>query len=104
MTISAKHTTDARKEIFTPCQFTGSFNHDRARRFNLVRLAESGEFTPVQIERLSTVVMISEGKGDSWTAFLDKDLGLARYNSSTWLDVKDTLLELAQSVADRVRK
>ena len=100
MTISLKHTTDARKEIFTPCQFTGKFYHQSARRFNLVRLAETGEFTLAQIQYLRNVVMLSDGKGDNWTAVLDTDLGLARFNSNAWIAVEETVLELAQRVVN----
>jgi hypothetical protein len=101
MTISLRHTTDARAEVFTPCQFTGSFNSDRARRFNLVRMAQDFDLTPKQIGRLSTIVMLSEGKGDSWTAVLDSNLGDV-FNSDKWIAVEDTVLELANRVAASV--
>lgn len=101
MNISLKHTVDARAEVFTPCQFSGSFNSDRARRFNLARMAQDFDLTPKQIGRLSTIVMISEGKGDSWTAVFESNLGNV-YNPSSWLAVDDTIIALMERVLERV--
>lgn len=100
MTISLKHTVNATSEVFTPCQFTGKFYNVSARRFNLVRLAETGEFTAEQIKNLSKVVMLSEGKGDCWTAVMESNLGDTN-NSANWMHCEDTLIPLAQEMVNR---
>ena len=101
MTISLKHTINATSEVFTPCQFTGKFHEQSARRFNLVRLAETGEFTTEQIADLSTLILLKEGKGDCWTAIQESNLGGVS-NSSNWIHCADTLIELAQTMVERV--
>ena len=100
MTISLKHTVNVTAEIFTPCHLTGNFYNVSARRFNLVRLAETGEFNAEQIKSLSKVVMFSEGKGDCWTAILETNLG-ASNNSASWMHCEDTLIPLAQEMVNR---
>jgi len=101
MTISLKHTVNATSEVFTPCQFTGKFYDQSARRFNLVRLAESGEFTTQQIADLSKVVLLKEGKGDLWTAIEESNLGDVS-NSANWMHCEDTIIKLAQAIVGRV--
>ncbi len=85
-------TTIATSEVFTPCQFTGEFYNQSARRINLVRAADTGDFTVKQIKGLAQVVLVQDGKGDFWTAYNESDLG-RRHVSDTWLAVGETLVE-----------
>jgi len=64
-------------------------------------MAQDFDLTPKQIGRLSTIVMISEGKGDSWTAVLESNLGDV-YSPSSWLCVEDKIIDLMKQVVERV--